>query len=62
MLAVPADALVQRLDKILVAPRTNAGVLVGCDVRNTDLYFSSSLDFDIRTNKTRASRYIRIFA
>src|ERR1700730_4699671 len=36
MLTVPADALVQRLDKILVAPRTNAGVLVGCDVRRVE--------------------------
>ena len=33
---VPADALVQRLDKILVAPRTNAAVLVGCDVRRIE--------------------------
>src|ERR1700738_777127 len=36
MLAVAAYALVQRLDKILVAPRTNAGVLVGCDVRRIE--------------------------
>src|ERR1700730_16755133 len=36
MLAVPADALVQRLYKILVGPRTNAGVHVGCDVRRIE--------------------------